>query len=385
MGECCRPIPTLEGHRVQRQGHLFSQISGFSNLLAAAKRAYRGKRKRAEPAHFHFHLETHLLQLQQELLAGTYRPGAYHAFRIREPKPRLISAAPYRDRVVHHAVCRIIEPIFERTFIFDSYATRVGKGTHRALDRCTYFCRRYRYVLKCDIEKYFPSMDHAILLTRLARKIKCADTLRLLHLILTSSNPQEPIIRYFPGDDLLTPVLRRQGIPIGNLTSQFFGNVMLDPLDHWVKETLRCKGYLRYMDDFLVFGNDKAELHALLEQIRVFLQDYRLTLHPRKCMVMRVADGVPFLGWQVFADHRRIRRPTGVRFQRRLRALQALYRSGDIGLAEIQPSIASWLGHLKHGDTLHLRRKLLGHTVFQRDADSLHSLDTAQEKQVEHK
>ena len=351
---------------MKRHSDLFPQIHAFPNLLASAKRANKGKRYLPAPAAFDFLLEPNLLRLQEELQSGRYRPGPYHAFRIRDPKPRLISAAPYRDRVVHHAICRVIEPIFDRSFIFDSYATRLGKGSHRALERCTEFSRRFPFVLKCDVAKYFPSIDHEILLGLLARKIKCPQTLQLLKLIVDSSNEQDPVLHYFPGDDLLTPALRRQGIPIGNLTSQFFGNVMLDPLDHWVKETRQVRGYLRYMDDFLLFGDSKQSLHRLLGDIRLFLHDYRLMLHPRKCEVFRTKDGVPFLGWQVFPDHRRLRRPTGVRLQRQLRVLQANYASGLITWCDVQAVLGSWNGHLQYGDTYRLRCKLFGQTVFQR-------------------
>jgi retron-type reverse transcriptase len=358
------PRPTPIEHAMKRQGNLFARICSFDNLLRAARLARRNKRFKPEPMRFQMQLEPNLFELQAELVAGTYCPGAYRAFRIRDPKPRLISAAPFRDRVVHHALCQVIEPIFDRRFIFDSYANRLGKGTHAALDRCTRYCRSARYVLKCDVQKYFPSIDHQMLLGLLSRKIKCQPTVGLLATIIAASNPLEPVLRYYPGDELFTPVTRRHGIPIGNLTSQFFGNVMLDPLDHWLKEELRCKRYLRYMDDFLVFGDDKAELHGLRERIRVYLQDFRLSLHPRKCVVVRTADGVPFLGWQVFPDHRRLRRPTGVRFQRRLRQLQQQYQNGEIEFEKVRQSLASWVGHLKHGDTHGLRRSLLESIVW---------------------
>lgn len=349
---------------MRRHGNLFEKIVSFENLLAAANSAYRGKRSRPAPAAFQYGLEAHLFLLHEELTCGRYRPGPYRGFWIRDPKRRLISAAPYRDRVVHHALCRVIEPIFDRAFIYDSYANRLGKGTHKALDRCTQFCRRWPYVLKCDVEKFFPSIDHEVLVAQVERKIKCPRTLDLIRTVISASNPQEPVIRYFPGDDLFTPCQRRRGIPIGNLTSQFFANVILDPLDHYVKETLRVSGYLRFMDDFLVFGDSKKDLTDLLEALRGFLRARRLTLHPRKCVVVPVRSGVPFLGWRVFPDHRRLRRTTGVRFQRRLKKLTGQYENQEISLEEVRVSVASWIGHLKHGDTWGLRRKLLRQAVF---------------------
>jgi retron-type reverse transcriptase len=351
---------------MKRHGNLFERIASFENLLAAERAAYRGKRQRPAPAGFHYDLEPNLFVLHDELQSGTYQPGAYRAFWIHDPKKRLISAAPYQDRVVHHAVCRVVEPIFDRSFIFDSYANRLGKGTHKAVDRATEFCRRWPYVLKCDVEKFFPSVDHEILLELVARKIKCPRTLDLLGKIVRASNPQEPVVRYFLGDDLFTPHERRRGLPIGNLTSQFLANVMLDPLDHYLKETLRWPAYLRFADDFLVFGDDKRALSEVLMSIRRFLEPLRLRLHPRKCVILPVRLGVPFLGWRVFADHRRLRRSTGVRFQRRLKELAAAYRRGEVNLPEVRASVASWNGHLKHGDTWGLRRRLLRATVFTR-------------------
>lgn len=357
---------------MKRHGGLFARVVGFENLLAAAQAAYRGKRFRPEPAHFHYHLESNLLTLQEELAGGRYAPGGYRAFWITDPKLRLISAAPYRDRVVHHALCRVVEPIFDHTFISDSYANRLGKGTHKALDRAAEFCRRYRYVLKCDVAKFFPTVDHDALRELVARKVKCRPTLALLGKIISASNPQESVAQYYPGDDLFTPVTRRKGLPIGNLTSQFLANVMLDPLDHWVKEVRCWRHYLRFADDFLFFGDDKAELHELLEQTRRFLADYRLELHAHKCVVLPVSAGVPFLGWRLYPDHRRLKRATGVRFQRKLKWLAEAYADGEIGLDAVKACLASYAGHLQHGQTWGLRSKLLNATVFVPPERKLH-------------
>lgn len=351
---------------MKRRARLFEEIVSFPNLLEAARAAYRGKRRRPEPGAFHFHLEGNLLRLQAELASGSYQPGEYRSFWIYDPKERLISAAPYRDRVVHHAVCRVVEPIFDRTFIYDSYANRIGKGTHKALDRATRFCRRWPYVLKCDVAKFFPSVDHEVLLELVARRIKCARILDLIGRIVRSSNPQESVVWSFDGDPPSGEDDRRRGIPIGNLTSQFLANVMLDPLDHFVKEVLRRRGYVRFVDDFLIFGDDKAVLHELLPVVREFLTPYRLRLHPRKCVVLPVRVGVPFLGWRLYPDHRRLRRPTGVRFQRRLRELAAGYQRGEVTLAQVRASVMSWIGHLKHGNTWGLRSKLFYAAVFTR-------------------
>ncbi len=184
---------------MKRRGNLYPQIIEFTNLLLAARQAQRGKRFRDNVLDFNYHLETELINLQKELTNKTYQPGNYRTFHLTNPKSRLISAAPYRDRVVHHALCKVIVPIFESTFIQDSYANRAGFGTHRALKRFTHFARNSRYVLQCDIRKYFPSIDHIILKQLLRRKIKCSDTLWLIDTIIDNSNEQEAVIEYFPG------------------------------------------------------------------------------------------------------------------------------------------------------------------------------------------
>jgi len=242
---------------------LYERLCSLDNLFLAAHKAQRGKRYRQDVAEFHLRLEDELLDLREELQAQTYRPRPYHTFWIRDSKPRLISAAPYRDRVVHHALCNVTEPLFERTFIHDSYACRVGKGTHASADRLQQFSRQARYVLRCDIRKYFPSIDHEILKQLLRRKIRDPQMLWLWDTIIDGSNPQEEVLQYFPGDHLFTPLERRKGLPIGNQTSQFLANVYLNPLDHFVKDTWGCPRYLRYVDDFAAFGNDKGELHDL--------------------------------------------------------------------------------------------------------------------------
>jgi len=197
--------------------HLYGELVFFGNLYMAYLEAARGKRGQPEVAAFDFNLEANLLQLQKELWTQTYRPAPYYSFRITDPKPRLISAADFRDRVVHHALVRVIEPLFERSFIPDSYANRLGKGTHRALDRCQEFARRYRYVLQCDVEQFFPAIDHTILRGILARKIADPDVMWLIDRILESGAgvlSAEYDMAWFPGDDLFA-VTRPRGLPIG--------------------------------------------------------------------------------------------------------------------------------------------------------------------------
>ena len=351
---------------MKRHGNLWPTLTSFEHLLGSSEKAKRGKRFRPAVARYEFALERELWKLREQLLGKTYRPGNYRSFYIYEPKKRLISAAPYRDRIVHHALTGVLEPIFEPTFITASYACRKGKGTHAAVDRCQQFARRFRYVFKTDIRKFFPSMDHAILKELVARKIKDADVLWLVGHIVDGSNPQEDVQHYFPGDDLFTPGERQRGIPIGNQTSQFLANVYLDPLDHFVKERLRFKGYVRYVDDFLLFSNDKRQLNEARERISEFLIQLRLRLHPRKNAIFPVEEGIRFLGYRVFPTHRLLAKENVWRFLRRVRRMQNDYRDGGITLSEIKQRLMSWSGHARQADTHSLREFLFDAISFQR-------------------
>jgi RNA-directed DNA polymerase len=346
--------------------HLYPLITDFENLRLAFKGAARGKRSKPNVAAFEFDLEANLIALQGELRSQAYAPGPYHSFRIHDPKPRLISAAPFRDRVVHHALCNAIEPIFERRFIHDSYANRVGKGTHKALDRTQQFAQRYPYVLKCDLEHFFPSIDHAILRAQLARVIADGQTMWLVDRIIDSGariHAQDRACRYFPGDDLWAAT-RPKGLPIGNLTSQFWANVHLNPLDQFVKRELKCPAYLRYVDDFLLFAEDKPTLHRWKKAVVAFAATLRLRLHEREAVVFPVSTGIPFLGWRVYPDHRRLKRRNGVAFQRRFSRLLGEYAAGRIPWEQVDASVQGWIAHAAHGDTWGLRRALVSSVVL---------------------
>ncbi len=340
--------------------NLYPQVCDWDNLYLAYRKARKGKRGKPPAATFEYDLEANLIQLRQELVTKSYTPGAYHSFYIHEPKRRLISAAPFRDRVVHHALCNIIEPIFERSFIHDSYANRVGKGTHRALDRAQQFARRFRYVLQCDVRQFFPSIDHAILRDILARKITDNDVLWLIDRILESGVgvlSEQYEMQWFPGDDLLA-INRPRGLPIGNLTSQFWANCYLNPLDHFVKRDLRCKGYVRYVDDLLLFADDKPTLWEWRGAIVDWLAGLRLTIHPG-AHPRPVTEGFPFLGFVVFPTHRRLKRRKVVHYRRRLKGLLRAYRDGSLPADRIAASILGWINHARYGDTWGLRHAVL--------------------------
>lgn len=343
---------------MKRVGGLWTQLTDWQNLAEAARRASLGKRSRPDVAAFLMDLEPNLAALRRELLSGGYTPGAYRTFLIREPKPRQISAAPFRDRVVHHALTQILEPVFEPRFSPASYACRVGKGSHRALKTVSQAARTAPYVLKCDIRKYFASVDHAILLQQLERAVKCRPTLDLASRIIAGSNAQEEVNWYFPGDLLLTPYERRRGLPLGNQTSQFFANVYLNALDQLVTREVRPAAYARYVDDFLLLDTDKGRRQDARIQVEAHLDSVRLRLHEKKSRVYRTADGVTFLGWRVFPDRVRLVRGNVVRFRRRLRNLLAGLRSGELTRDNAVQSVQAWIGHARHGGTWRLREQI---------------------------
>jgi len=342
----------------RRVDNLFERIASFEALHEAARCAIRGKRRKPGAAAFMANREHELLRLEGELQSGTWRPGSYVVIQVEDPKPRRVSAAPFRDRVVHHALHAVIAPLFERGFIHDTYANRVGYGTHRAVDRYEHYRDRYRFVLRADIYRYFPAIDHAILKRDYRRRLACERTLWLLDAIVDGSNPQEPVNLYFPGDDLFAPYERRRGLPIGNLTSQFFANLHLDPLDHFVKEVLRAP-YLRYVDDFALFHDDPAVLADWRSRIEKFLERRRLRLHPRKTFIAQTSAPAAFLGYVLLGNGaRRLPEENLRRFRNRLRGLRDRWRAGSVDADAVQRHIGAWIAHAEHADTVRLRHAL---------------------------
>lgn len=342
---------------------MFDLLTSWDNLLLAYRKAAKGKRGGAAVALFEWRLEDELLLLRAELRNGSYRPGAYHSFYIHEPKRRLISAAPFRDRVVHHALCNVIEPPFERSFTADSYANRVGKGTHKALDRCQRLARRHPFVLQCDIQRFFPAIDHGALRSALARKISDARVLHLIDLILASGadvhqdgEPPLPALAEAEAG-------RARGLPIGNLTSQFWANVYLNAMDHFVVRELRCPGYVRYVDDLLLFGDDKATLWRWRQGLEERLAALRLTLHPH-AHPRPVTEGIPFLGFVVQPHLRRLKQRKGHHFARRFRRLLAEYRAGNLQLNQVNAAVQGRANHCRYGNTVGLRKAVMSRTLL---------------------
>jgi hypothetical protein len=271
----------------------------------------------------------------------------------------VVAAAPFRDRVVHHALVRVIEPIFEKRFIEDSYAFRRGKGTHAAMRRAAEFARRFPFALKCDLRQYFASIDHATLRAALARVIADEGALWLTDLIL-ASHVEGVELRWPEGAELFDAVACPRGLPIGNLTSQFFANAYLDGFDHFVKQELRVQGYLRYVDDFVLFGEEKAQLSAWGREVRDYVAGLRVEIHPDKYRLVRTATGLDFCGFVVRADGRIRVRNRGVRrFVRRYHRQHWEVKQGRLEASALTQSVRAWIAHVSHGQSVGLRRAVL--------------------------
>lgn len=330
---------------MKRVGHLFESVTDFANLLRATHQAARGKTGQPRVAHFWFHLETELLTLQEELRQGRWRPSNFRVFEIREPKLRRISAADFRDRVVHHAICNLLEPVLDKRLIFDTWACRRGKGSHRAVARAQWFCRRYPYFLKCDVRRYFDTIDHAVLKSMLGQILKDRPLIELLERII---------------DHPLPGVLPGKGLPIGNLTSQHFANLYLSELDHQLKDRQGLKAYLRYMDDMLIFAEDKAQLHAIQRSLEEFIGGrLQLQLKLSATRLAPVSEGVPFLGFRIFPGLIRLNRQSLQRFRHRLYQRQQDYLSGKIEVEGVAASVTSMIAHMAHANTHRLRQSFL--------------------------
>lgn len=313
-------------------------------MLAAAK-ARKGKSRRPDVEAWWQRRESALLRLSDELSNGTWQPGGYRLFEIREPKRRMIAAAPFEDRVVHHALCNLMQPVLERRFIARSFSCQVGKGTTAARECCRQLVNRHRYVLKCDVRKFFDSIPHDILLEKLAKRLRCPGVLELCRRIIHSYSAQT---RASPAPPACAG---SYGLPIGNLTSQLWGNFILDEMDHWITEDQRHGAYLRYTDDFLLFGDDPARLWELREGIQGKLAALRLHLAAPKSRLLTTAEGVPFCGFRFYPALRaRVLGTTKRRFEsRRLRACKRRQ------WASLLLTVQTWYAFAEEANTQGLR------------------------------
>ena len=308
-------------------------------MLTAWREFLNGKRNRKDVAKFSIHLLDHIFDLHHSLVNKTYRHGTYQAFRVDDPKPRDIHKASVRDRLLHHAIYRTLYPYFDRKFIFDSYSCRKSKGTHRAIDQFRTFGRkvshnntRTAWVLKCDIRRFFASIDHPILLNILQRHIQDVDTIGLLQKVIESFHTEE-------GGCV--------GLPLGNLTSQLLINIYMNEFDQFIKRALKVHYYIRYADDFVVLNQRKAYLTNLLPKIAEFLEgDLHLSLHPDKVFIKPLSSGIDLLGWVNFPYHRILRTATKRRMFAKLRQQHS------------NASLVSYVGMLSHGNTYKLLLRL---------------------------
>lgn len=340
------------GPRSLTAGAVFSREA----LWQATRRAARGKRHRAAVARFALALEDVLSALHRALVDGTWRPSLPRLMSVRDPKERTISVLPFADRVVHQALCAALEPRVERRLISDTYACRAGLGTHAALRRARAWSRSHAWSVHLDVARFFPSVDHAVVRAQLARDVPepwlRALCERILRAGVTASQRW-----HFPGDDLFAPLAREVGLPLGNLTSQLWANRVLDPVDHLVKDRLRVRAYLRYMDDMLIFHHDRRALEDVARAIEEACLGLRLRLHPWEARPTE--HGVSFVGYRVLPDHVRVRRSTVARAEHRLREKVRAAARGELAPEAVWDSLRATSAHLSHADSWRLRTEML--------------------------
>ncbi len=342
------------------------QLLDFTSLYAleqAFHGAARGKRYRTYSASFNYNRLESLIELQQELNTNHYQPKPHKRFVVNDPKKRLIDAPYFRDRIVHHTICAVLKAVYEPCFIYDSYACREGKGSHAALRRLQHFIRyqtdKPLYALHIDISKYYASVNHAVLKRLLQKKINDQLLLQVL----------ETVIDYYQSGDehdhLFAPdspyhSKRPRGIPIGNLTSQIFGNIYLHEVDSYIKRTLKVKRYIRYMDDLILICDDKQQLHRWREQITTFLHDELcLTVHPHKTRILPTKSGIEFVGYVVWRHRIRVRSSTVKLIKQRWRHLLRQYQNNNVSSDELRQIFYAWVAHLKHASPRQANKLIL--------------------------
>lgn len=341
-------------------GCLYGQLIKFENLLEAAYQCRKGKTMSPTTLRFFDNLEENIIDLQNQLIWGTYTVSDYRHFFVFEPKRRVISAPAFRDRVLHRAIYNLIEPLFDKRFEHDSYACRKGKGAHAGADRAQLFIRQVErehgqaYAFKADISRYFSSIQHLKLKSIISSKLSCQSIVELLNYIIDMSPVSED----------------GAGIPLGNLTSQLFANIYLHELDRYAKHTLRARRYIRYMDDFVFIHHDKAQLQQWRRDVEVFLWDELSLKTNSKTQVFPIGISkgrtVDFLGYRIYSTHRLLRKCSVKRIKTKLKKYHQKYEAGLLEFTDIQKKIQSWLGHAGHASTYNLRVALFK-KKFRRD------------------
>lgn len=328
----------------------YATLCSYENLFCAYEKARKKKTQRPDVVAFEKDLRKNLLQLRADLLFHSYTPAPLKTFIIRDPKVRKISKSSFRDRVVHHALYNSIEEKFEKRFIYDSYANRKGKGTLKAIGRFDTFKRKVTknfkqpaYVFKADIRHYFDTVDHTILMNLLKKRIDDQKILWLIERILKNYSTQ-----------------KGKGMPLGNLTSQFFANIYLHELDIFVKHTCKAERYIRYVDDFVIFDRNKNVLESYKDRINQFLKEtLLLELHPAKSRIIPIQRGTEFLGMKIFLYHKRIKRKNLRKFKRKFQQLYREYKEGIIEYDTLYNFLEGWLAYAKQANTYTLRKNIL--------------------------
>ncbi|HOF50144.1 MAG TPA: reverse transcriptase/maturase family protein [Candidatus Colwellbacteria bacterium] len=340
--------------------NLFDQIISLENLFAAWEKFKSDKQGKDDVQLFEWQLEQNIFQLHRDLKARRYKHGLYTSFWIQDPKQRHIHKAAVRDRVLHHAIFAIINPLFEKSFISNSFSCRINKGTHKGIITLRDLTRKVSgnvrkpcFALKCDIKKFFETIDHYILFNILAKKIKDPDTMWLLREVIESFSS-----RY-------SNLFEQKGVPIGNLTSQLFANVYLNEFDQFIKHGLKIKHYLRYTDDFVILADNPYYLEKIISPIKSFLrQRLCLELHPNKVSIRKLRQGIDFLGYVVLPYHLQLRTKTKNRVFKKLKMRVKEYKDGRIPYKTVEQSLQSYLGVLSHADTHILNQELKNQLWF---------------------
>ena len=334
-----------------------------------AQRAAKGKRRSTQVARFLLDLDRQCDALSLELAASSYQPSQGRAFWICDPKPRCIYALPFRDRVVQHLLIDATLLQIERRLVAQTYACRVGMGTHRCLDRARALHRTHRFVLRIDIQKFFPSIDHQVL-RRLLDRVTPLPLRWLRDRFLDAPTATERADLHFPGEDSFVALCRPHGLPIGSLTSQIWANLFLSPLDHALTSYLGIGSWIRYSDDILVYHDDASRLDSALRHLEEVVLGLRLRLHPHKTRIQDTTEPLPFLGFALQrhqdAVSVRLRSENLVRMRQRVRALRALFSAGALEVDEVTARLSAWLAHVRHGHTRSLIAREITRWTFSR-------------------
>jgi retron-type reverse transcriptase len=339
--------------------NLYKKVCSFDNLFLAFKKARRGKSKKNYVLNFELNLQKNLKCLQDDLINKTYYPSSLKKFIIRDPKTRTIHSSIFRDRIVHHAIINILNPIYEKIFIYDSFASRKNKGTQEAIKRFEFFVRKVSsngkliknsfnnnsirgYVLKADFKHYFDSVNQEVLIKILRKKIDDENLIDLIKLILDNFEISKGV-----------------GMPLGNYTSQFFANVYLNELDYYVKNVLKAQYYIRYVDDFVILHKNKKRLEYFLDHINNFLPCLKIKLHPDKTNIYALRNGTTFLGYRIFYHYRLLKERNIRHFMRKLEENIRLYKNKEISKEQLESRIKGWEGYAKFGNSYNIIKKII--------------------------